>query len=99
MCTSLILSSLKVSLHLFNALHILVGLVIASFGCYLQIDYGTYVVTIVSLALGGYILLLGCLGLVAVRLQNWCLLTVCNIPYFHFDHDLYLIQCILCIIC
>ena len=71
-----ILGSVKVSLHLFNALHILAGLTIVSFGCYLQIDFGTYVVTIVSLALGGYILILGCLGLIAVRFQNWCLLTV-----------------------
>ena len=79
MCTTLILGSLKISLTLFNALHILAGLCILSFGGYLQIDYGTYVITIVTLSVGAFITILGCLGVCAVRAKSWCLLTTYSI--------------------
>lgn len=79
MCTSLILGSLKISLTLFNALHILAGMCIVCFGGYLQIDYGTYVITIVTLSVGAFITILGCVGVCAVRAKNWCLLTTYSI--------------------
>lgn len=79
MCTSLILGSLKVSLTVFNILHIVVGICILSFGAYLQIDYGLYDITIVTLSVGGFVTILGCLGICAVAAKNWCLITTYSI--------------------
>eukprot|EP00483_Globobulimina_turgida_P012897 UN12921 len=80
MCSSLILGSLKISLTIFNILHVLVGLCVTAFGGYLQIDYGTYVITIVTLIVGVFITILGCLGICAVtHPKNWCLLTTYSI--------------------
>ena len=79
MCTSLILGSLKISLTIFNILHVIVGICIVSFGLYLQVDYGTYVVTVVTLAVGTFITIIGCLGICAVSAKNWCLITTYTI--------------------
>eukprot|EP01083_Nonionella_stella_P018185 50795_1 len=79
MCASFILGSLVISLKIFNVLHVLVGIAITSFGCYLQIEYGTYVVSIVSLSVGSFITLLGCLGICAAVKQKWCLLTTYSV--------------------
>ena len=75
----MILGSLKISLTIFNILHILVGLGILSFGVYLQIDYGTYDITIITLSVGGFVTMIGCLGICAVAAKNWCLLTTYSI--------------------
>eukprot|EP01084_Bolivina_argentea_P056331 103120_1 len=79
MCTSLILGSLKISLILFNIIHVLAGICITAFGVYLQIDYGTYIITIVTLCVGSFITILGCLGTCATAHKNWCLLTTFSI--------------------
>ena len=75
MCTSLILGSIKLSLNIFNILHSCVGLAILIFGVYLQIDYGTFAITIITMVLGVFIMLVGCMGLCSVRSQSHCLLT------------------------
>eukprot|EP01084_Bolivina_argentea_P101434 181857_1 len=79
MCTSLILGSLKISLTLFNIIHVLVGICVTAFGGYLQIDYGTYIITVVTLCVGSFITILGCLGICATARKNWCLLTTYSI--------------------
>mmetsp|Transcript_19117 Transcript_19117/g.30303 ORF Transcript_19117/g.30303 Transcript_19117/m.30303 type:complete len:210 (+) Transcript_19117:27-656(+) len=75
MCTSLILGSLKISLMIFNVIHALLGICILVYGCYLEIDYGTYVVTIVTLSVGAFIAIVGCFGICSAATKNWCCLT------------------------
>eukprot|EP00485_Elphidium_margaritaceum_P008899 CAMPEP_0202708500 /NCGR_PEP_ID=MMETSP1385-20130828/20687_1 /ASSEMBLY_ACC=CAM_ASM_000861 /TAXON_ID=933848 /ORGANISM="Elphidium margaritaceum" /LENGTH=181 /DNA_ID=CAMNT_0049367487 /DNA_START=100 /DNA_END=645 /DNA_ORIENTATION=- len=56
----------------------MIGLGITGFGSYLQIEYGTYVVSVVTLTVGVFVSIAGLLGLCAVNLsrkKNWCLLT------------------------
>ena len=54
--------SLKISLTI-TMFYIFLGLGILSFGVYLQIDFGTYDITIITLSVGGFVTMLGCLGL------------------------------------
>ena len=78
MCLRLFLGTAKLILNVFNVVHLLVGLGLASFGLYLELTYGS-TFSEMTIAIGCVVVLTAIVGLFAVKTSSYCLLTTYSI--------------------